>query len=118
NTPVDQYFSKTTGDVKNLVIGVEEDYFFNKVDSEIEKLVRDGIKKLEEQGAKVEKVKIPVLKYFEWAELITSLSEGSSVHHSDMLTRQDVFGHDIRLLFALGELHSAVDYLQAQPVRR
>src|SRR5699024_1773406 len=60
NTPVDQYFSKTTGDVKNLVIGVEEDYFFNKVDSEIEKLVRDGIKKLEEQGAKVKKVKIPV----------------------------------------------------------
>lgn len=118
NTPVDQYFSKTTGDVKNLVIGVEEDYFFNKVDSEIEKLVRDGIKKLEEQGAKVKKVKIPVLKYSEWAELITSLSEASSIHHSDMLTRPDDFGHDIRMLFELGELPSAVDYLQAQQVRR
>src|SRR5699024_7721681 len=102
----------------NLVIGVEEDYFFNKVDSEIEKLVRDGIKKLEEQGAKVKKVKIPVLKYSEWAELITSLSEASSIHHSDMLTRPDDFGHDIRMLFELGELPSAVDYLQAQQVRR
>lgn len=118
NTPVDQYFAKTTGDVKNLVIGVEEDYFFNRVDSEIEKLVRDGIKKLEEQGAKVKTVKIPALKYSEWAELITSLSEASSIHHSDMLTRPDDFGHDIRMLFELGELPSAVDYLQAQQVRR
>src|SRR5690625_1848938 len=118
NTPVDQYLAKTTGDVKNLVIGVEEDYFFNKVDSEIEKLVRNGIKKLEEQGAKVKKVKIPTLKYAEWAELITSLSEASSIHHSDMLIRPDDFGNDIRMLFELGELPSAVDYLQAQQVRR
>ncbi len=118
NTPVDQYLAKTTGDVKNLVIGVEEDYFFNRVDTEIEKLVRDGIKKLEEQGAKIKEVKIPTLKYAEWAELITSLSEASSIHHSDMLVRPEDFGHDIRMLFELGELPSAVDYLQAQQVRR
>lgn len=118
NTPVDEYLAKTTGDVKNVVIGVEEDYFFNKVDTEIEKLVRDGIKKLEEQGAKIKEVKIPALKYAEWAELITSLSEASSIHHSDMLTRPDDFGNDIRMLFELGELPSAVDYLQAQQVRR
>ena len=118
NTPVDEYLAKTTGDVKNVVIGVEEDYFFNKVDTEIEKLVRDGIKKLEEQGAKIKEVKIPSLKYAEWTELITSLSEASSIHHSDMLTRPDDFGNDIRMLFELGELPSAVDYLQAQQVRR
>src|SRR5699024_10142470 len=70
------------------------------------------------QGAKVKTVKIPALKYSEWAELITSLSEASSIHHSDMLTRPDDFGHDIRMLFELGELPSAVDYLQAQQVRR
>src|SRR5699024_11398562 len=49
NTPVDDYLGKTTGNVKGLVIGVEENYFFNRVDSEIEALVRAGIKKLEEQ---------------------------------------------------------------------
>src|SRR5699024_10792812 len=35
--PVDDYVGKTTGDVKDLVIGVNEDYFFNEVDDEIEK---------------------------------------------------------------------------------
>lgn len=118
NTPVDNYLEKTTGDVKNVVIGVEEDYFFKNIDTEIEKLVRDGIKKLEEQGAKIKEVKIPALKYAEWAELITSISEASSIHHSDMLIRPEDFGHDIRMLFELGELPSAVDYLQAQQVRR
>lgn len=116
--PVDDYVGKTTGDVKDLVIGVNEDYFFNEVDDDIEKLVRAAIDKLVEQGAKVKEVKIPALKYAEWAELVTSLSEASAIHHSDMLTRPDDFGHDIRMLFELGELPSAVDYLQAQQVRR
>ena len=118
NVPVDDYVGKITGDVKDLVIGIEEDYYFNEVDSEIEKLVRAGIQKLVDQGAKVQVVKIPTLKYAEWAELVTSLSEASAIHHSDMLTRPDDFGHDIRMLFELGELPSAVDYLQAQQVRR
>lgn len=118
DVPVDDYIGKVTGDVKDLVIGIEEDYYFNKVDSEIEQLVRAGIQKLVDQGAKVQEVKIPTLKYAEWAELITSLSEASAIHHSDMLTRPNDFGHDIRMLFELGELPSAVDYLQAQQVRR
>lgn len=116
--PREDYLGKVTGDVKDLVIGVNEEYFFNEVDNEIETLVRAAIDKLVEQGAKVKEVKIPALKYAEWAELVTSLSEASAIHHSDMLTRPDDFGHDIRMLFELGELPSAVDYLQAQQVRR
>src|SRR5699024_8036118 len=58
------------------------------------------------------------LQYAEWAEVITSLSEASAIHHSDMLTRPDDFGNDIRMLVCLSELPSAVDYLQAQQVRR
>src|SRR5690625_1830437 len=118
DVPVDDYVGKITGDVKDLVIGVNEEYFFNEVDSGVEKLVRAGIEALVAQGAKVKEVKIPTLKYAEWAELVTSLSEASAIHHSDLKTRPDDFGHDIRMLFELGELPSAVDYLQAQQVRR
>lgn len=118
NVPVGNYLGEITGDVKDLVIGVNEEYFFNEVDSGIEKLVRAGIQALVDQGAKVKEVKIPSLKYAEWAELVTSLSEASAIHHSDMITRPEDFGNDIRMLFELGELPSAVDYLQAQQVRR
>lgn len=116
--PVDQYVNYLTGDVKDLVIGVNEDYFFKQVDHDVENAVRKAIDLLVSQGAKVEVVKIPSLQYAEWAELVTSLSEASAIHHTNLKTRPEDYGNDIRLLFELGELPSAVDYLQAQQVRR
>ncbi|MFW1748745.1 amidase family protein [Acinetobacter guillouiae] len=40
------------------------------------------------------------------------------MHHDDLQQRPDDFGDDIRLLFELGELPTAVEYLQAQQLRR
>lgn len=118
NAPVENYVSQLTGDVKGLVIGVNEDYFFNNVDTDVEAAVRGQIQSLVDRGARVEVVSIPSLRYGEWAELVTSLSEASTIHHNDLQTRPHDFGKDIRLLFELGELPTAVDYLQAQQVRR
>ncbi|PID14201.1 Asp-tRNA(Asn)/Glu-tRNA(Gln) amidotransferase GatCAB subunit A [Sporosarcina sp. P34] len=118
DTPVGQHLERIKGDVSGLVIGVNEEYFFNEVDNDVDQVVRGTIKALTDQGARVEVVKIPTLKYAEWAELVTSLSEASTIHHEDMLKRPQDFGDDIRMLFELGELPSAVDYLQAQQVRR
>lgn len=118
NVPVGNYTEQLTGDMKDVVIGINEEYFFKNVDADIEKLVRKGIQALVDQGAKVEEVKIPALKYAEYAELVTSLSEASAIHHRDLLSRPDDFGDDIRMLFELGELFTAVDYLQAQQLRR
>lgn len=118
DVPVGDYTSHLTGDVSGLVIGVEEDYYFRDVDNEIERLVRAQIDELVSRGARVRTVEIPTLRYSEWAELATSLSEASAIHHNDLVHRADDFGTDIRFLFELGELFSSVDYLQAQQVRR
>ncbi|MCG7439400.1 amidase [Corynebacterium freneyi] len=118
NIPVEDYSAGLGGDPRDVVIGVEEEYFFRDVDSPIEELVRKQIDDLVSRGAKLKKVSIPTLAYSEWAELATSLSEASAIHHRDLQTRPDDFGADIRFLFELGELFSSVDYLQAQQVRR
>ena len=118
DVPVDDYLAGLGGDPKGLVIGVEEDYFFRDVDSEIERLVRARIDDLVSRGATVKKVQIPSLRYSEWTELATSLSEASAIHHQDLIDRPQDFGADIRFLFYLGELFSSVDYLQAQQARR
>lgn len=118
NTPVGDYTTGLTGNVKGLVIGVEENYFFKDVDSEIERLVRAQIDNLVAQGATLRTVSIPTLRHSEWAELATSLSEASAIHHRDLVARPDDFGSDIRFLFELGELFSSVEYLQAQQIRR
>lgn len=118
DTPVPDYSSTLTGDVSGLVIGIEEDYFFRDVDAGIERLVRDQITALADRGARVQPVTIPALAHAEWAELATSLTEAAAIHHRDLAGRPDDFGDDIRLLFELGELFSAVEYHQAQQVRR
>ena len=118
NVPVGDYLSNLDRDPAELTIGVEEDYFFHAVDSDVERLVRAQIDALVEQGAKLKTVKIPSLAVSEWTELAISLSEASAIHHNDLVNRAEDFGADIRFLFELGELFSSVDYLQAQQARR
>src|SRR5690625_3531758 len=50
--PGTDYDARITGDVTDLVIGVNEDYFFDKIDAPIEQSVRAAIQALVEQGAK------------------------------------------------------------------
>lgn len=116
--PVVDYSASLNEGVKGLRIGINEAYFFNQVDSRVERIIRERLDDLEKQGAILSTVSIPALQYAEWAELAISLSEASTIHHEDLLKRPDDFGDDIRFLFEWGELFSSVDYLQAQQVRR
>jgi aspartyl-tRNA(Asn)/glutamyl-tRNA(Gln) amidotransferase subunit A len=115
---IPDYIALLNSDVKGKVIGINEDYFFHQVDAPIEKLVREQIAQLEQRGAIIKKVTIPALKNAEYVELVTSLSEAATIHHDDLQQRPNDFGDDIRLLFELGELPTAVEYLQAQQLRR
>ena len=118
NAPVDNYASALDGNVDGLVIGINEDYFFNQVDSDIEKTIREQIKQLEAQGAKIVEVDIPSLKHSEWAVMTTIISEPAAIHKENYLHRPADFGEDLQFLFDLGHLPSAVDYVQAQQIRQ
>lgn len=118
NVPVPDFAANISGRVEGLKIGIIEDYFFNNVDSTIERMVRDQLDNLVSLGASVKSVDVPALRYSEWTELATSLTEASAIHHNDLVRRPDDFGDDIRFLFELGELFSSVEYMQAQQLRR
>ncbi|MDM1768079.1 amidase [Acinetobacter sp. 226-4] len=115
---IPDYVALLDQDVKGKVIGINEEYFFHQVDHEIENLIRKQLEQLEQRGAIIKTVSIPALKNAEYAELITSLAEAATIHHEDLQKCPDAFGDDIRLLFELGELPTAVEYLQAQQLRR
>ena len=117
SVPVDQYTSYLTGDIKGKVIGIEEDYFFHNVDEKIELFVRKAIDQMEAMGAKVEIVKIPSLKYAQFAEMMTCYAEGGTIHAKNIRERPEDFGEDIRLDVKLAQAISSTDYLQAQQVR-
>lgn len=112
------YSAELNGSIKGLKIGINEDYFFNNVDSDVETTVRQAISSLEKEGAIVEIVKIPALAYAEFAELITIITEASAIHHDNLIKREEDFGEDVQFLLKLGEIPSGVDYLQAQQIRQ
>lgn len=105
-------------DVRQMVIGINESYYFNDIDNDVDLLVRKRIKMLEDMGAKIEAVDIPSLQYCEYALTITDMSEASTVHHHHLKSRPQDFGEDVRPILELGEVPTAVEYLQAQQIRR
>jgi len=118
DVPVEKYTEQLTGDVKDLVIGVNEEYFFNQVDSDIERIVRESIQQLVNQGAKVKEVSIPTLKDNLQMQMVTNLSESTAVHHKRLKERPNAFGSDIPNFYETDGLPSVVDYLHVQQARK
>lgn len=117
DVPVVPYTDYLNGELTDLVIGFEEEYFFKCCDDEVAAVVRQALAWFESMGATVKPVSIPSLRHAPFAELVTITSEASAIHHRNLKERPNDFGEDVRLLLELGELNSAVDYLQAQQVR-
>ena len=103
---------------EGMVIGVEEDFWFSDIDDAIAASVRDALRALERKGARVTTVSVPRLRHTELALTIIDTAETSTVHHANLRDRPQDYGDDVRLLLEFGELPSAVEYLEAQQIRR
>lgn len=114
NVPVENYLSQITGDVKDLVIGIDEQYFFNQIDSEIEKIVRENIQYLVDKGAKVVEVEIPMLHDTKRMDDLSILAEGGTLHYQAFQRNPEDFGKEIPSIFSNNEIPSAIEYLNIQ----
>ena len=64
--------------VKDLKIGIPKEYFVEGLDKGIEKIVREGIKRIEDAGAKVQEITLPHTKYALAAYYLINMSEASA----------------------------------------
>lgn len=77
--PVDKYTSFVNKGVKGLKIGVIKENFGEGVDKEIDKNVAGAIARLEENGASISKVSLPLIKkYSLYAYYLLAMSEAST----------------------------------------
>jgi aspartyl-tRNA(Asn)/glutamyl-tRNA(Gln) amidotransferase subunit A len=118
DAPPTRFADALRDDCEGMVIGVEEDFWFTDIDDAIAASVRDALRALERKGARVTTVSIPRLRHTEFALTIIDTAETSTVHHANLRDRPQDYGDDVRLLLEFGELPSAVEYLEAQQVRR
>ncbi|MEK9165859.1 MAG: Asp-tRNA(Asn)/Glu-tRNA(Gln) amidotransferase subunit GatA [Patescibacteria group bacterium] len=76
---IDDYLNQLNKfDLNGLKIGLPQEYFIKGMDAQVEAAVHQAVKKLEEQGAKVQKISLPCTKYGVAVYYIVTPSEISS----------------------------------------
>ena len=58
-TSSDYIFKDSDIGLKGLKIGVPKEYFIKGIDKEVEKIIKNAIKKAEDEGAKIEEISLP-----------------------------------------------------------
>jgi aspartyl-tRNA(Asn)/glutamyl-tRNA(Gln) amidotransferase subunit A len=111
---------RALGKGRKFRLGWPKDFFFERVDTEIERAVRAAARKFEELGVGIEPVSMPHLA--DSVERATNLvvAEASYYHQSQGYypSRSQDYGDDVRGHLEWGRKVSAVDYLGAIESRR
>ncbi len=105
--PVGDYTLRVVdSDIKNLKIGISDEYFIEGIDPEVESSVRAAILKLEEMGAKIEKIKmfdpkyaIDVYTIIQRSEVSSNLARYDGIRYGN---GRDLFGEEAKRRIMLG----------------
>jgi aspartyl-tRNA(Asn)/glutamyl-tRNA(Gln) amidotransferase subunit A len=115
--PVVDYVPDEGCSIKRLRIGFPEDFFFDRLDPQVESAVRGAIARAETLGAIVVPVQLPDVTELNAVARVVLLAEASAVA-TPALERRELFGPDVLALLDQGRLVPATDYINAQRLRR
>jgi len=115
--PVADFVPKDDASVRGLRIGYPRNFFFDRLDPEVESSVRAAIARAGSMGAVVKPVTVPDVAALNVVSRLILLAEASAVMEP-FAGRRDQFGPDVLALFDQGRLVAATDYVQAQRLRR
>lgn len=142
STSKDSYsFQFSPKPINKLIIGVPKEYFVAGIDTEVEKTIKETIKKIEKEGVKIEEISLPHTEYALACYYIIAPSEASAnlarydgikygfskIKNSDLLgvylqSRGEGFGQEVKRRIMLGTYslssgYYEAYYLKAQKVR-
>ena len=103
--------------IRGLRIGFPENGYFERLDGDVESAVRGAIARAQSLGAVVLPVRIPDLAALNAVARVVLLAEASAVMEPFLDQRQK-FGADVMALLDQGRLVPAVDYVNAQRLRK
>jgi aspartyl-tRNA(Asn)/glutamyl-tRNA(Gln) amidotransferase subunit A len=103
--------------IRGLRIGFPENFYFDRLDKDVESSVRGAIARAESLGAVVKPVRLPDIASLNAVARMILLAEAAAVA-SPHLHRREWFGADVMTLLDQGRLVPAMDYVNAQRLRR
>jgi aspartyl-tRNA(Asn)/glutamyl-tRNA(Gln) amidotransferase subunit A len=117
---VPDYSASLRDDIRGLKVGVPGHFFFSDnptINKETLSNVDAAIRKLEDLGAIIEEVNVPMLDYAGAAQPVIMLSEAYTYHERNLKSIPEKFGNHVRARFRTGAFFSSSDYVQAQRAR-
>jgi aspartyl-tRNA(Asn)/glutamyl-tRNA(Gln) amidotransferase subunit A len=140
NAPVPGYAALPGGDIKGIRIGIPKEYFIPGMQPEVERAVKEAIRLLEKQGARVEEISLPHAEYAVAVYYLIATAEASSnlarydgmkyglrapgkdLAETYMTSREQGFGAEVKRRIMLGTYALSAGYydayyLKAQKVR-
>jgi aspartyl-tRNA(Asn)/glutamyl-tRNA(Gln) amidotransferase subunit A len=114
---VPDYAAALNGDIAGVRLGIPREFYFEQLDAEVGRLVREAIRLLEKAGARIEEISLPLSKYAAAAGRLISLTESAAIHEKWLRTRAMDYSPDVRAGFLAGQLLLGKHYLRAQRVR-
>jgi aspartyl-tRNA(Asn)/glutamyl-tRNA(Gln) amidotransferase subunit A len=100
-----------------LRIGVPQNFFFDRLDAEVNTAARRTIRMVSELGARVREIPVPDPEALNVVGRVVLLAEAAAVL-GRYLDRLPDIGSDVRVLLEQGRLVPATEYIDAQRVRR
>ncbi|HEU5323994.1 MAG TPA: amidase, partial [Methylomirabilota bacterium] len=116
HAPVDDYTAGLGRGVRGLRVGVVRNYFFEGVDTEVERAFEEAMATLRRLGAEVRDVQIPSLAATH-SFLLIMLAEAYAYHERDLREHPELYGDVLRERLLAGALVTGAEYVQAQRIR-
>ncbi|KFB09311.1 amidase [Nitratireductor basaltis] len=101
-------------DLRGVKLGVPGNYFYDRLDPEIETVMQNLQASLADAGAELVEITIPATETIMPAQWGVMLPEAAFVHRENIRSMPGLYGDDVRVLLETGSLLPAQDYLAAK----
>lgn len=104
---------KGVDNLKGKVISVPTNFFFDKTDYEVEKLVLKGVAAMKDLGAEVRYIEIPSLELVPDVSTVILFSEAAHCHRDRFAKFPDKYQPGVKARLEQGGAYKAVEYIDA-----
>ena len=115
--PVIDFVPEEGCSLRGIRVGFPEDFYFERIDPDVESAVRGAIARAASMGAELKRIWLPDVAALNAIGQLTLLAEASAIMEPYLENRSQ-FGADVLSRLDQGRMISAVDYINAQRVRR
>ncbi|MCH7605735.1 MAG: Asp-tRNA(Asn)/Glu-tRNA(Gln) amidotransferase GatCAB subunit A [Chloroflexi bacterium] len=115
--PVSDYAASVGKNLRGMKMGIPANYYFDLVDDEVERAVRQAIADLEELGVEIREVSLPSMKYAA-ALRFTGMADSVVTHEPYISSNRQDYGPDTLYRTLAGQFVLGRDYSKAMKVQR